>query len=118
MVQVCCVYFKNKLNTSNLVYKTSKNNKHMIHGKCVKCTKRSQFISEAGAKKGFIFSVPAIACWCYIVAISSLATGASAIGNSANKKKSEDKKKNQEMKRHNKAFKKKAFQKSRERGYI
>ena len=64
----------------------------MIQGNCVKCSKRkSQFISEAAVKKGgFIFTVPAVVG--AIEAISSLATGASAIANSVNKKKAEDKK--------------------------
>ena len=105
MVQVYCVFCKEKTNTSENVYKMSKNNKHMIQGKCTVCSKRkSQFISQADAKKGgFIFTVPAIAG--AVGAISSLATGASAIANAVNKKKAEEKK-IQEMKRHNKAMEK------------
>ena len=93
MVLVYCVSCKNKTNTSETVHKKSKNNKNMIQGNCVKCSKRkSQFLSEAAAKKGgFIFTVPAVVG--AIGAISSLASGAFAIANSVNKKKTEDKKK-------------------------
>ena len=75
------------------MYKKSKNNKNMIQGNCVKCSKRkSRFISEAEAKKGgFIFTVPAVVG--AIRTISSLATGASTIANSVNKKIVEYKKK-------------------------
>ena len=57
MVQVYFVYYKNKTNTFNIVYKKSKNNEHIIQGNCVKCSNESQFVSEAEAKRGgFIFT--------------------------------------------------------------
>ena len=106
MVQVYCVFCKEKTNTSEIVYKMSKNNKHMIQGKCTVCSKRkSQFISQADAKKGgFIFTVPAIAG--AVGAISSLATGASAIANAVNKKKAEEKKNSRNEKDTTKLWKK------------
>ena len=95
MVLAYCSSCKNKTNTKEIVYKKSKNNKHMIQGKC-NSKRKSLFISEAEVKKGgFIFTVPAVVG--AIGAISSFATGASAIDNSVNKKKAEDKK-IQEMK--------------------
>ena len=57
-----CVKCKSKTETINPKYKMSKNQKPMVQGKCVKCSKmKSQFISAAEAKKGgFIFTVPAV----------------------------------------------------------
>ena len=57
-----CVKCKSKTETINPKYKMSKNQKPMVQGKCVKCSKmKSQFISTAEAKKGgFIFTVPAV----------------------------------------------------------
>ena len=59
-----CVKCKSKTETINPKYKMSKNQKLMVQGKCVKCSKmKSQFISAAEAKKvkgGFIFTVPAV----------------------------------------------------------
>ena len=54
-----CVKCKSKTETINPKYKMSKNQKPMVQGKCVKCSKiKSQFISAAEAKKGgFIFTV-------------------------------------------------------------
>ena len=69
----------------------SKNQKPMVQGKCVKCSKmKSRFISAAEAKKGgFIFTVPAVLG--AVGALSGLASGASAIATAVNKKKSDDK---------------------------
>ena len=72
----------------------SKNQKPMVQGKCVKCSKmKSQFISAAETKKvkkgGFIFTVPAVLG--AVGALSGLASGASAIATAINKKKSDDK---------------------------
>ena len=48
-----CVKCKSKTETINPKYKMSKNQKPMVQGKCVKCSKmKSQFISAAEAKKG------------------------------------------------------------------
>ena len=84
-----CVKCKSKTETINPKYKMSKNQKPMVQGKCVKCSKmKSQFISAAEAKKvkgGFIFTVPAVLG--AVGALSGLVSGASAI----NKKKSDDK---------------------------
>ena len=86
-----CVKCKSKTETINPKYKMSKNQKPMVQGKCVKCSKmKSQFISAAEAKKGgFIFTVPAVLG--AVGALSSLASGASAIATAVNKKKSDDK---------------------------
>ena len=47
-----CVKCKSKTETINPKYKMSKNQKPMVQGKCVKCSKmKSQFISAAEAKK-------------------------------------------------------------------
>ena len=85
-----CVKCKSKTETINPKYKMSKNQKPMVQGKCVKCSKmKSQFISAAEAKKGgFIFTVPAVLG---AVGAPSLASGASAIATAVNKKKSDDK---------------------------
>ena len=62
-----CVKCKSKTETINPKYKMSKNQKPMVQGKCVKCSKmKSQFISAAEAKKGgFILTVPcgSRSCW-------------------------------------------------------
>ena len=89
-----CVKCKSKTETINPKYKMSKNQKPMVQGKCVKCSKmKSQFISAAEAKKvkkgGFIFTVPAVLG--AVGALSGLASGASAIATAINKKKSDDK---------------------------
>ena len=88
-----CVKCKSKTETINPKYKMSKNQKPMVQGKCVKCSKmKSQFISAAEAKKvkgGFIFTVPAVLG--AVGALSGLASGASAIATAVNKKKSDDK---------------------------
>ena len=86
-----CVKCKSKTETINPKYKMSKNQKPMVQGKCVKCSKmKSQFISAAGAKKGgFIFTVPTLLG--AVGALSGLASGASAIATAVNKKKSDDK---------------------------
>ena len=95
-----CVKCKSKTETINPKYKMSKNQKPMVQGKCVKCSKmKSQFISAAEAKKGgFIFlgkitrqqlREPAVLG--AVGALSSLASGASAIATAVNKKKSDDK---------------------------
>ena len=86
-----CVKCKTKTETINPKYKMSKKQKPMVQGKCVKCSKmKSQFISAAEAKKGgFIFTVPAVLG--AVGALSSLASGASAIATAVNKKKSDDK---------------------------
>ena len=48
-----CVKCKSKTETINPKYKISKNQKPMVQGKCVKCSKmKSQFISAAEMKKG------------------------------------------------------------------
>ena len=88
-----CVKCKSKTETINPKYKMSKNQKPMVQGKCVKCSKmKSQFISAAEAKKGgFIFTVPAPAVLGAVGALSGLASGASAIATAVNKKKSDDK---------------------------
>ena len=54
-------------------------------------TKMSIYLGGRNKRGGFIFTVPAVVR--AISAISSLATGASAIANSVNKKKAVDKKK-------------------------
>ena len=47
-----CVKCKSKTETINPKYKMSKNQKPMVQGKCVKCSKmKSQFISAAEAKR-------------------------------------------------------------------
>ena len=86
-----CVKCKSKTETINPKYKMSKNQKPMVQGKCVKCSKmKSQFISAAEAKKGgFILTVPAVLG--AVGALSGLASGASAIATAVNKKKSDDK---------------------------
>ena len=86
-----CVKCKSKTETINPKYKMSKNQKPMVQGKCVKCSKmKSQFISTAEAKKdGFIFTVPAVLG--AVGALSGFASGASAIATAVNKKKSDDK---------------------------
>ena len=86
-----CVKCKSKTETINPKYKMSKNQKPMVQGKCVKCSKmKSRFISAAEAKSGgFIFTVPAVLG--AVGAISGLASGASAIATAVNKKKSDDK---------------------------
>ena len=83
-----CVKCKSKTETINPKYKMSKNQKPMVQGKCVKCSKmKSQFISAAEAKKGgFIFAVLGA-----VGALSGLASEASAIATAVNKKKSDDK---------------------------
>ena len=83
-----CVKCKSKTETINPKYKMSRNQKPMVQGKCVKCSKmKSQFISAAEAKKGgFIFTVPAV-----LGAVGALSSGASAIATAVNKKKSDDK---------------------------
>ena len=51
-----CVKCKSKTETINPKYKMSKNQKPMVQGKCVKCSKmKSQFISAAEAKKAVLF---------------------------------------------------------------
>ena len=87
----------------------SKNQKPMVQGKCVKCSKmKSRFISAAEAKKGgFIFTVPAVLG--AVGALSGLASGASAIATAVNKKKSDDKML-AETKRHHVTMEKKKFQ--------
>ena len=46
-----CVKCKSKTETINPKYKMSKNQKPMVQGKCVKCSKmKSQFISAAERK--------------------------------------------------------------------
>ena len=104
-----CVKCKSKTDTKDINYRMSKNNKPMMNGKCVKCSKtKSQFISIAEAEKvkkgGIIFTLPAVLG--LAGAIGSVAGGASAIANAVNKKKSDDKKL-QEQIRHNKAMEKK-----------
>ena len=88
-----CVKCKSKTETINPKYKMSKNQKPMVQGKCVKCSKmKSQFISAAEAKKkkgGFIFTVPAVLG--AVGALSGIASGASEIATAVNKKKSDDK---------------------------
>ena len=85
-----CVKCKSKTETINPKYKMSKNQKPMVQGKCVKCSKmKSKFISAAEAKSGFIFTVPAVLG--AVGALSGLASGASAIATAVNKKKSDDK---------------------------
>ena len=65
-----CVKCKSKTETINPKYKMSKNQKPMVQGKCVKCSKmKSQFISAAETKKvkkgGFIFysACGSRSCW-------------------------------------------------------
>lgn len=104
-----CVKCKSKTSTKEIKYQLSKNNRHMIKGKCVKCSKmKSQFISSAQAKEmkkgGIIFTLPAILG--AVGAIGSLAGGASAIANAVNKKKTDDKMIKETI-RHNKAMEKK-----------
>ena len=86
-----CVKCKSKTETINPKYKMSKNQKPMVQGKCVKCSKmKSRLISAAEAKKGgFIFKVPAVLG--AVGALCVLASGASAIATAVNKKKSDDK---------------------------
>ena len=111
-----CVKCKSKTETINPKYKMSKNQKPMVQGKCVKCSKmKSQFILAAGAKKRrvFIFTVPAVLG--AVGALSGLASGASAIATAVNKKKSDDKML-AETKRHHVTMEKKKFQK-REKVY-
>ena len=86
-----CVKCKSKTETINPKYKMSKNQKPMVQGKCVKCSKmKCRFISAAEAKKGgFIFTVPAVLG--AVGAVSGLASGASVIATAVNKKKSDDK---------------------------
>ena len=51
-----CVKCKSKTETINPKYKMSKNQKPMVQGKCVKCSKmKSQFILAAEAKNGGLF---------------------------------------------------------------
>lgn len=104
-----CVKCKSKTGTKEIKYKLTKNNRPMINGKCVKCSKmKSQFISSAEANKakkgGIIFTLPAILG--AVGAIGSLAGGASAIANAVNKKKTDDKMIKETI-RHNKAMEKK-----------
>ena len=70
-------------------------------------TKKSIYLGGRSEERVFIFTVPAVVG--AIGAISSLASGPSAIANSVNKKKAEYKKKIQDMKRHNKAMERKVF---------
>ena len=62
-----CVKCKSKTETINPKYKMSKNQKPMVQGKCVKCSKmKSQFISAAEAKKGGFYFYGACgsrSCW-------------------------------------------------------
>ena len=108
----CCVKCKSKTETINPKYKMSKNQKPMVQGKCVKCSKmKSRFISAAEAKKGgFIFMVPAVLG--AVGALSGLASGASAIATAVNKKKSDDKML-AETKRHNATMEKKFHNRKR-----
>ena len=62
-----CVKCKSKTETINPKYKMSKNQKPMVQGKCVKCSKmKSQFISAAEAKKRRVYFYGACSsrsCW-------------------------------------------------------
>ena len=104
-----CVKCKSKTETINPKYKMSKNQKPMVQGKCVKCSKmKSRFISAAEVKKGgFIFTVPAVLG--AVGALSGLASGVSAIATAVNKKKSDDTML-AETKRHHVTMEKKKFQ--------
>ena len=62
-----CVKCKSKTETINPKYEMSKNQKPMVQGKCVKCSKmKSQFISAAEAKKRrfyFYGACDSRSCW-------------------------------------------------------
>lgn len=85
-----CVKCKKSTDTTESQYYMSKNNKHMMKGKCKICGKnKTKFISKEEAKKGgFLITVPTLLAG--LAAAGSLAGGASAIANAVNKKKSDD----------------------------
>ena len=98
-----CVKCKSKTGTTKEEYFLSKNQKHMIKGKCSKCNAiKTRFISAAELKKGgFVFTIPALVG--AAGALGSLAGGAATIANAVNTKKKDDKM-IKEIIRHNKAM--------------